>query len=101
MNDIDRFNLTAIIICGLLILLGVWIERWMVGRGIVRDKTFLVVAIAISSVFMKELWFPAVSWWVFATFTILAMTLGANRGDLWTTMNQGRWWWEEDRDKNS
>jgi hypothetical protein len=88
-------GITALIIGAFLVLFGITVEKWLVKRGVVRDKTYSVVIVAIVSVLMKQIWFYAISWWYFAPLTILAMVLGANRGDLWTTMNRGRWWWEQ------
>jgi hypothetical protein len=73
---------------------GIIFERWLVIKGIVRDRTRDLIIVVFSIVFIRQMWYPNVSWWYFALFLILGMTLGVNRADLWTTMRQGKWWWK-------
>jgi hypothetical protein len=94
MNDILNDILNAGTICIVLILIGIWFERWLTKNGFVRDNTISVIALVIISVAVKQLWYSSISWWYFVPFIILAIIFGVNRGDLWTTMNKGKWWWK-------
>jgi hypothetical protein len=100
MNAILNLGISPILIGSLLILFGVLIERWLVINGFVRNKTNSVIIIAICSVLIRQIWFISMSWWYFVPFIILAMIFGVNRGDLWTTMNRGRWWWKANSNNN-
>jgi hypothetical protein len=87
-------EIIVLLICAFLIVLGVAVEKWLVKTGTVRDKTYLVIVVAIASVLIKQTWYQAISWQCFLPLAILAMILGANRGDLLTTLKRGRWWWK-------
>jgi len=76
---------------------GVLFERWLVTNGVVRDRTRDMIIVVFSIVFIRQMWYPSLSWWYFALFLLLGMTLGVNRADLWTTMRRGRWWWKSEQ----
>jgi hypothetical protein len=96
MNEIFKHSLVPILICGALIFVGVAIERWLTTSGIVRNKTASVIVVVICSIIIKQIWFVTVSWLYFVPLILMAAILSVNRGDLWTTMNKGRWWWKSD-----
>jgi hypothetical protein len=101
MSEILNLGLVPILICSVLILAGMAIERWLTTNGFVRDKTASVIVVVICSVIIKQIWFDTISWLYFVPLIFLAMIFSVNRGDLWTTMNKGRWWWKsENENKN-
>ena len=76
--------------------LGIIVQNWLVAKGIVRPDKISVISISFALVIINVFWFNDLSWWSFSLICILAITLGANRGDLYTTMRLGPWWWKND-----
>jgi uncharacterized membrane protein len=48
---------------------------------------------------IKELAFPNISWLIYSTLLILGIVFGLHRGDFWTTMWRGKWWWKSNDEK--
>jgi hypothetical protein len=91
--------LINLLIISAFAVIGLFLERQLVKGGCAPNRNLLVLLVAFFAVVMKQIWFKQVSWWIFAPAIILAMTLGVHRGDIWRTMQHGRWWWKENNNK--
>jgi len=76
-----------------LVIPVLFVQKWLIRKGIVRDGQMLAAAVTVSAVLIRQIWFQSVSCWVMAPFVLLAGIVGANRADLYTTSHRGRWWW--------
>ncbi len=95
MRAFMELHLTAFIAGGVLSILGVLSQHLLIRYGFVRGGPLSGVVAVVIVVALWQFFFPSASWCVVTAVIVLAMTLGANRADLWTTMNRGRWWWTE------
>lgn len=84
----------AIVIGSVFALLGVAIENWLVKAGIVRNNTVGVIVIAFFCVLIKQTMFPDFTWIVWSLVILFSVTVGVHRGDVWYTMERGKWWWK-------
>jgi hypothetical protein len=94
MAEIIKTSQTILVIGCIFAVLGVFIERWLIRTGLMLDRTGWVIFTAFSGVIMHQVFLQQVSWWIFAPAILLGMTIGVHRGDLWMTMQRGRWWWK-------
>lgn len=89
-----ELHATAFVVAGLLTACGIISQRLLIQYGFVRGGAFSAAVAVVITVAVWQIWFPTASWCVVTPVVVLAMTLGANRADLWTTVNRGRWWWK-------
>jgi hypothetical protein len=87
-----EFVITTIAIGLFLSIPVVFIQKYLINEGYVRESIWDMVVGMILVVFIKRIWLQDASWWFFAPFAVIACILSMNRGDLWYTMNNGRWW---------
>ena len=80
--------------------LGIIIQNWLVKNGIVRPNKGLIIPFAFAMIIIKQLWYEKLSWVIWCIFVILGLTLGIHRGDLWTTMQRGSWWWRDQKKRS-
>lgn len=74
------------------------IEIFLVKAGIVRNHIWTLIIAIIVLVFIKRIWFDEISWGVLVILITIISVLSLNRGDLWTTIVKGRWWWKENKE---
>lgn len=76
-----------------LMLAEILIENLLVKVGIVRESRIILIVTVACVILIKILWFPNLPWIYFIALALFGIPLGVHRGDLWTTIRQGRWWW--------
>jgi hypothetical protein len=86
---------TALSDIGLVIAV-ILIENLLVKNGIVRGNRVVLIVTAACAILIKIIWFQNLSWIYFMVLAVLGLPLGVHRGDLWTTMQKGRWWWKNE-----
>jgi len=85
----------AILFIGIVVSIpGFLFSLWAAKNGFARPIASPIIVLALCSALIKQVWFENVSWVYFGVLTLLAVTIGINRADLWTTFKQGRWWWK-------
>lgn len=92
-----EYKLVEYVIVGFLcISVGASIGQILASLGIIRDKSLgLLGTISFFSYILLRLGFPQISWFVVMLVSSLAPPLGLYRADIWTTMQQGTWWWRK------
>jgi hypothetical protein len=99
MNTSLSFILVTIGIGVLISIPMVLVQLKLIRDGIVRESIWFIVIGAFLGVFIKRIWFNEISWAIFGPLIIIGGLLSLNRGDLWRTMQHGRWWWKENNNK--
>jgi hypothetical protein len=80
---------------GLFSVLGLLITSWMENNGYARKNNLITIIGVFVLVLLKTFFYSEVSWWQWSIILILGLIFALNRGDLWTTMNHGKWWWKQ------
>lgn len=92
--------ITTTIGIGILISIpGILIGRFLVAKGIVRDRSVSVVVISVLVLLSIPLIAPDFPMIYIATVLLFFSPLGAYRDDLWTTFRSGKWWWLKKNDE--
>lgn len=95
MNTTDFF-ITTLVISILVSVLVVIAERILIIAGLARGNTLgLGIATFLLTV-MEQIVFKDLSIYWFGLFVIIIGPIAANRSDLTTTFNKGRWWWKNE-----
>jgi hypothetical protein len=92
--QIIKFVLSVFLNSVAFIGIGLLFEIVLNKFGLVRGNKIVLIISVVCTVLIKQIWLPTLSWWYFALFEVLAVTVGVNRADLNTTTQRGRWWWK-------
>jgi hypothetical protein len=90
-----NFILSSFLIGAIVLLPMILVELWLIKAGVVQNRLVIVIICVLILVFIKRIWYDELSWSIYAPMIFLFGILGINRGDFWTTMNRGKWWWKE------
>jgi hypothetical protein len=103
MTEIFRYILVPTIASVLLVIPGILFDIWLCKIGASRDSKKEIIIGTFFLVFLKQIFYESLSWWIFGIALILGMTLAIHRSDLGETMKHGKWWWipEEKKKKRS
>ena len=96
-NEILKFVAITFLAGSLYAIIGVLIDNTLYRVGIARKMTVPVIIIAYFLAFLKMVWHDKVPWLGNLILFILIITLGLNRGDIWSTKDHGRWWWKSEK----
>lgn len=97
MIGILKFALYSIVIAISIAIPAVFLEFFLIRAGIVRNRMVILISGILFLVFIKRIWFDDLSWSFIGPMIIILGILAINRGDLWTTMSRGRWWWKSNQ----
>jgi hypothetical protein len=95
MSEILRQVGIIVFVGSLFSALGMIFQNWLAKKGIVRPNKAAIILFAFAAALIKQLWYEDLSWAIWCLLATLGLMLGVNRGDLWTTMYRGSWWWKD------
>ena len=78
---------------------GVLTGKILSRKGIVRDRTILVISSDIFGFFLARLVVPDAPLIYIVVIFLIISPLGVHDYDLWTTFRSGKWWWLKSKDK--
>ncbi len=85
----------------LFCLVAVLVERVLIFYGLTRGNTVAVVLFALAGNFLGQILGYKISFYTYQLGILFIVVVGANRFDLMSTMNEGRWWWKRKNTKES
>jgi hypothetical protein len=88
---------TTILVGCLISILAVIVEKWFIKIGFARGNTTGMVLAIFTLIFIKITLYPHVSWWLFGPTLFIGGPIAVNRGDLWTSMQKGCFWWKSEK----
>jgi len=88
---------TALLVGSIFVILGLLIDNLLLRAGIApRKKTVPNIITAFFLAFGKVFVFTEISWFVITMAFVLGAVFYSHRGDIWSTKDHGRWWWESE-----
>jgi hypothetical protein len=80
----------------LFCLVTILIERVLIFYGLTRGNTVVMAIFALAGNFLGQILGYKISFYIYELCILFIVVVGANRFDLMSTMNKGRWWWKRE-----
>jgi hypothetical protein len=96
MNELTIQIIKILLVSLLFAIPGELIDIWLAKNGYVQRCKGCPTIGVFALIIIKELAFQNLSWWIYSIIIILGLVFGLHRGDLWTTMRRGKWWWKSE-----